>query len=609
MSTTSDRQSKHKLEGCTFHLLDLKRTDGHCVIQAEAEAKSSIRWNPDSPTDPHFNLSAVIGNDNASFRWGRSGFEKTGRGFKIIKDPTTGACTLTGQLLNLTGEYKDASINLEKRLKMEEYVDIGTNETYYRVVCRERLIPERTLVLCFDGTSNHFSDRNTNVVKLVELLKKDDPSKQMIYYQTGVGTYSSPGLTTSVGLAIASKLDEAVAWYLYQHVIDGYRYLMETYRIGDRITLFGFSRGAFTARALAGMLHCVGLLPRHNPEHIPFAYEIYKNANDHIDASPCDTSTAFGNKARARNVNPEDFKRTFCIPIMVDYVGVWDTVASVGALVPQSLPWIDYNPSILTFRQALALDERRGNFIPSVWDHRRTTIVQDAKEVWFKGEHSDVGGGSACPENGNYSMLSNIPFRWMIRQILECRIGILFDHIAVELYRRRNILETPPAEGFKESKDWMKRLAESRNLDRVDVQKGVYDSIGRSLLWNGLEYLALTAKPTKNAKYEPVRYRLPHAKAGRQVFRCNARDPIFLHNSVVAQLEAYGSRTHKAEYKPRAKWYGYEERAWPRIEDMSPAIQPQCEEHLQPGDLIPEGTKLRLEIVRPVVGKKRFGVF
>ncbi|KDN34067.1 hypothetical protein RSAG8_12855, partial [Rhizoctonia solani AG-8 WAC10335] len=284
MLSTNVRRSRLRLEECTFHLLDLTATDGYCVIQAKPEPKSSIRWNPDNPTDPQFNLSAIIGNDNASFKWGRSGFEKTGRGFKIIEEPTTGACTLTGQLLNLTGEYKDASINLDERLKVEEYVDVGSNETYHRLVCKEHPVPERTLVLCFDGTSNHFSDKNTNVVKLVELLKKDDPSKQMVYYQTGVGTYSSPGLTTSIGLAIASKLDEAVAWYLYQHVIDGYRYLMETYRIGDRIALFGFSRGAFTARALAGMLHCVGLLPRHNAEHIPFAYEIYKSANDRMDA-------------------------------------------------------------------------------------------------------------------------------------------------------------------------------------------------------------------------------------------------------------------------------------------------------------------------------------
>jgi hypothetical protein len=133
-------------------------------------------------------------------------------------------------------------------------------------------------------------------------------------------------------------------------------------------------------------------------------------------------------------------------------------------------------------------------------------MVQDVREVWFKGEHSDVGGGSAGPEgtppNVNYSMLSNITLRWMIRQILETKIGILFDHIAIERYRTRKILETPPKEGLQPSKDWMKRLAESIKLDREDIKHGIYDSIGWSPLWNGLEYVALTAKPTKTKDFE-----------------------------------------------------------------------------------------------------------
>ncbi|KDN34066.1 hypothetical protein RSAG8_12854, partial [Rhizoctonia solani AG-8 WAC10335] len=484
-----------------FQLLDRAVTGGLCVVKANATPDSPIRWNPDSPADPQFNLSAMLGNDNASFRWGLSGFEKTAQDFKLVEEPGTRTCILSAKLLNLRGEYKDASINIDEKLKVEEYVDAVLIPEFWQNIFT--ISSQRTLVLCFDGTSNHFSDKNTNVVKLVELLKKDDPSRQMVYYQTGVGTYSSPGMMTSAGLTIASKLDEAVAWYLYQHVIDGYRYLMETYRVGDRIALFGFSRGAFTARALAGMLHCVGLFDL--PAASPFAYEVYKNANDHMDAPLASVTSTSADKAKAKNVDPDDFKRTFCVPITIDYVGVWDTVASVGALIPRSLPWINYNPSILTFRQALALDERRGNFIPSVWDHRRTTIVQDVKEeVWFKGEHSDVGGGSAGPENDDYSMLSNIPLRWMIRQILECRVGILFDHLAIELYRKRCILETPPAEGLRPSKDWMKRLETSRQLDQVDIQKDTYDSIGWSPLWNALEYFAFTAKPTKNEKFEPT---------------------------------------------------------------------------------------------------------
>ncbi|CAE6355426.1 unnamed protein product [Rhizoctonia solani] len=597
MSSTSVHRSQVRPERnrYTLQLLDLTTTNGLCVIEARAVPGSPIRWNPDSPADPQFNLSSIIGNDDASFKWGRSGFEKAGRDFKLIEDPATRAYILTGQLINLKGEYKDASIKLDERLKVEEYVDLGTNETYHRLTGKDHPVPE-----------------NTNVVKLVELLKKDDPSKQMVYYQTGVGTYSPPGggMVSHSPCLIEIHTESCYPTrYLYQHVIDGYRFLMETYRVGDRIAIFGFSRGAFTARALAGMLHSVGLLPRHNIEHIPFAYEVYKYANDRSnDTSSTSTSVPVEN-VKAKNVDPEEFKRTFCIPITVDYVGVWDTVASVGALIPQTLPWIDYNPSILTFRQALALDERRGNFIPSVWDHRRTTIVQDVKEVWFKGEHSDVGGGSAGPENNNYNMLSNISLRWMIRQILECKVGILFDHIAIELYRKRSILETPPAEGLRPSKDWMKRMAASKKLDQVDIKKSTCDSIGWSPLWNGLEYFAFTAKPTKTVNFEPTTSRWPHAKAGREIFRSSEKDPIYLHSSVVDQLTSYGPTINKKEYKPRAKWYGYQQDGWPRVEDVSSIVQVEGGEHLEPGVTIPEDAKSRLGMVRPIVPKRRLGIF
>ncbi|CAE6421371.1 unnamed protein product [Rhizoctonia solani] len=569
-----------------FELLDPELTNGSCVIQAVRTADSPIRWNPDSPADCQFNLSGMLGNDNATFKWGLYGFEKTAQEIRLARDPGTGGCVLTAKLLNLKGEYKDAAINLDENLKVEEYVDAGTNETYHRLTESHHLAPERTLVLCFDGTSNQFGEKNTNVINLMELLKKDDPSKQMVYYQTGVGTYSPPGLTTSIGLAVASTADEAVAYYLYQHVIDGYRYLVQTYRIGDRIALFGFSRGAFTARAVAGMLHRVGLLPRHNAEHMPKAYEIYSGGTD---------------------TDAEKFQRIFSVPVKVEFVGVWDTVASVGALIPRKLPCIDYNLSIVKFRHALALDERRGNFIPSVWDHNLTnTTFQDVKEVWFKGEHSDIGGGAVPTNDDDCSMLSNISLRWMIRQILECKVGILFNHLAVEEYRKKKILETPPAEGLRPSKDWKKRLEESRKLDRFDIEKAPYDSIGWSLGWNGLEYLGLTAKPTKDKNFEPTTSRWPNAKAGREIFRRNESDPIYLHSSVVDQLALYGTKLDKKQYVPRAKWHGYKESDWPRVEEVSVAVQV---EGTEPGAAIPEGAKMRLDIPRPEESKRGWGLF
>ncbi|QRW27127.1 hypothetical protein RhiXN_01722 [Rhizoctonia solani] len=166
----------------------------------------------------------------------------------------------------------------------------------------------RTLVLCFDGTTNYFDETNTNVVKLFSLLKRDNQEEQMVYYQPGVGTYTPPGIFLPITLKLTRIADQAIALYLDKHVMGGYEFLMKNYRDGDKICLFGFSRGAYTARALAGMLYKVGLLP----------------------------------------------------PTM-------DTVSSVGVLFPRHLPFAKSNPIVKTFRHAVSLDERRAKFKDHLW--------------------------------------------------------------------------------------------------------------------------------------------------------------------------------------------------------------------------------------------------
>ncbi|KAI0953205.1 hypothetical protein AcW1_007484 [Taiwanofungus camphoratus] len=152
-------------------------------------------------------------------------------------------------------------------------------------------------------------------------------------------------------------MDEAFAWYLDAHVRGGYDFLMQNYRPGDKICLFGFSRGAYTARALAGMLHKVGLLPRDNPEQVPFAYKLYKRTD------PASITLAAG------------FKRTFCRGVRIEFVGVWETVASVGVIFSRTLPFITSNTTIKTFRHALSLDEHRAKFRPNLY-HRPAPSAQ-----------------------------------------------------------------------------------------------------------------------------------------------------------------------------------------------------------------------------------------
>ncbi|KAF8628094.1 hypothetical protein AX15_004095 [Amanita polypyramis BW_CC] len=294
----------------------------------------------------------------------------------------------------------------------------------------------RRLICCFDGTGNEFGD-TTNVVDLFGALRKDNPDEQLVYYQTGIGTYTSPLIATPIMMKLASFADQAVAWYLDEHVKEGYLYLMQNYRPGDRICLFGFSRGAYTARCLAGMLHKVGLLPRHNDQQMQFAFKLYKRTDKE------------GWK------QSEEFKKTFTShDVTIEFVGVWDTVCSVG-FIPYQLPFTSSNYAVNIFRQALSLDERRCKFLPNTWNTptaREATLGRqpqpkprdsnaddwqyeppeedrtDVLEVWFSGCHADVGGGST---NDNIR-LARISLAWMVKQCSLTKSGILFDDAALK---------------------------------------------------------------------------------------------------------------------------------------------------------------------------------
>ncbi|KAI4528359.1 hypothetical protein K525DRAFT_230961 [Schizophyllum commune Loenen D] len=300
--------------------------------------------------------------------------------------------------------------------------------------------PRRTLVVCLDGTGDQFDADNSNIVRFFSMLKKDDKEKQMVYYQSGIGTYTSPQIMTPLTAKVMR-----VPWNLDSHVMHAYEFLMQNYTVGDSICLFGFSRGAYTARSLAGMIHKVGLLPADNWQQVPFAYKMYTRADE------------IGWK------QSNAFKKAFSRDVSIQFVGVWDTVDSVG-IVPKRLPFTTSNTIVHTFRHALALDERRAKFLPNVWNqptkkeshiatpenNRKTTGKKrtsedsaaalsamerlysersnhptDVQEVWFAGCHCDVGGGSV--KNNVPHSLARISLRWMVRECFKTDSGIIFE--------------------------------------------------------------------------------------------------------------------------------------------------------------------------------------
>jgi uncharacterized protein (DUF2235 family) len=249
----------------------------------------------------------------------------------------------------------------------------------------------RNLVVCFDGTNNEYAATNTNVVKLYTVLDRE-PSGQLAYYQPGIGTMDPPGVWAKVGRWFIKRLDLAIAWLLEEHVTSGYRFLMRYYVPGDRIFIFGFSRGAYSARVLAAMLHKTGLLTQGNEELIPFAWDIFKRTHD-------------------KEVSG-GFAATFSRAVKVHFVGLWDTVSSVGWMWnPIHFQYTMSNPIVEVVRHAIAIDERRVYFPQNLWTSK-PPAGQDVVQLWFAGVHCDVGGGYLEPEAG----LSKIALQWMVEE-------------------------------------------------------------------------------------------------------------------------------------------------------------------------------------------------
>ncbi len=266
----------------------------------------------------------------------------------------------------------------------------------------------KNIVICCDGTWNRFGITNTNVGKLCTTLVRS--GQQIVYYDPGVGTIGSPGALTRIRARLSRLLDGAIATSLGQNVIEAYDFLARRYEPGDRIYLFGFSRGAYTVRAMAGMLHMYGLTERGNEQLTPHIWALY-NLRGPDRNSP---------QSRERFKVADAFKSTFGARVGIHFLGVWDTVSSVGWVwFPLTLPFTYRNPSIAHARHAVAIDERRAFFRQNLLG--RDPDDQDVKEVWFAGAHADVGGGYPDAESG----LSQIALEWMMDEAAEQ--GLLID--------------------------------------------------------------------------------------------------------------------------------------------------------------------------------------
>ena len=304
----------------------------------------------------------------------------------------------------------------------------------------------KNIVLCSDGTGNRdIKARGTNVFKLYEAVDiqghKDDKKKtpQVAFYDDGIGTSS---------LLPLRILGGAFGWGFSKNVRDLYTELVHVYQPGDRLYLFGFSRGAYTIRALAGMIQYCGIVDVTKDGIGTDKKRLKSRVKACWDQFVAAAFKPFQRDVvRCRNVPTtadatiDEERRRLLGAVMhpeyapygepfIEFVGVWDTVAAVGApfeelrdilnfFIPVKFAELVPGSRIKRACHALSIDDERQSFHPELWNEQRTSRPDQIKQVWFTGAHSNVGGG--YPKQG----MSLVALDWMMAEAEQCGLRFI----------------------------------------------------------------------------------------------------------------------------------------------------------------------------------------
>jgi uncharacterized protein (DUF2235 family) len=300
----------------------------------------------------------------------------------------------------------------------------------------------KNIAIFADGTGNTVGKLKTNVLRLCKMADIRKRDQQLVIYDPGVGTLTTPaelkhefprsGSISTIEDSTQPSLLKRLAVRLLglgfgygteRNIKQLYSKLAEHYDPGDHVYLFGFSRGAFTVRALAGLIYRCGLVKRCHRDKIDEGYGLYRKHFEQAKSSEA---------LRRKKEEVREFREKYSHPCNIRFLGIFDTVKSVGYFSPRNLPHTRHNPIVQTVRHALSLHERRSFYAPTTWggldaDTRPAVFVpacwgsgrygpairwQDVKEVWFAGCHSDVGGG--YPRGA--SSPAQVSLRWMLEE-------------------------------------------------------------------------------------------------------------------------------------------------------------------------------------------------
>jgi uncharacterized protein (DUF2235 family) len=295
--------------------------------------------------------------------------------------------------------------------------------------------PKR-LVICADGTWNDEDGGGapTNVVRLHHAVQTHyvEGVNQWVYYHSGVGTVWTQRLTGG-----------AFGYGINRNILDCYRFLVENYREGDEIFLCGFSRGAYTVRSLAGLIRNSGIVK--DPADIARAFALYRDRAPEAHPSSERARTFRLNRGKstprlAHAIGSDDYINS----PEIQFIGVWDTVGSLGYPLPFFPLWkhllpllgvnwwfhdTDLSTTVRHAYHAVAIHERRSDFPPTLWNLQTTNgqpkrSDQILEQVYFPGVHCDVGGGYGG------AALSDIAFRWLAKKASDA--GLLLRPGALE---------------------------------------------------------------------------------------------------------------------------------------------------------------------------------
>ena len=271
----------------------------------------------------------------------------------------------------------------------------------------------KRIVICCDGTWNRPDQGRdgvalpTNVARLAKGVAEHDSEgvRQLTYYGIGVG---------AEGGWFRRMFAGATGWGLSANLKDAYRYLIRHYQPGDELYLFGFSRGAFTVRSLAGLINNSGILRPEHADRLDQAFDLYRS--------------------RSRSAHPRRsecvlFRKTYACGdrTPIRFIGVWDTVGALGnPLLLMKSPLsrrfhfhdTELSSTVEHAYHAMAIDEQRRHFKATLWQQQDHSQGQVLEQRWFVGVHSDVGGGTP------YTGLSDLALTWLTDKAETCGLAL-----------------------------------------------------------------------------------------------------------------------------------------------------------------------------------------